>query len=281
MRRSVRAACGRISREAARTGGESKNPAIVPGQPDSSELLKRVLSHDPDVVSATSGSAEASVCCGRCPASSMDQRRCSLRATLGLHAPKKAPLPISGVTNPIDSFVSDRLQREGLRFSPTGAPEQLIRRLFLDLIGLPPTPAQLQQYISEGPGAAATMLLNSPRYGEKWARHWLDLARYSDTNGYEKDLQREQWIWRNWVVNSINSDMPYDQFIIEQIAGDLLPNATQQQLIATGFLRNSMINEEGAIVAEQFRMVEMFDRMDCIGKAVLGLTTQLRSVPFA
>lgn len=150
----------------------------------------------------------------------------------------------------------------------------MIRRLFLDLIGLPPSPQQLRQYLAEGPDAATQMLLQSPRFGEKWTRHWLDLARYSDTNGYEKDLQREQWIWRDWVVNAINSDMPYDQFIIEQIAGDLLPNAGQQQMIATGFLRNSMINEEGAIVPEQFRMVEMFDRMDCIGKAVLGITTQ-------
>ncbi|MCC6507700.1 MAG: DUF1553 domain-containing protein, partial [Pirellulaceae bacterium] len=113
-----------------------------------------------------------------------------------------------------------------------------------------------------------------PRFGEKWARHWLDVARYSDTNGYEKDLQRDQWIWRDWVVNALNQDMPYDRFIIEQIAGDLLPNATQDQKIATGFLRNSMLNEEGAIVAEQFRMVEMFDRIDCIGKGVLGLSTQ-------
>ncbi|MGH7134290.1 MAG: DUF1549 domain-containing protein, partial [Pirellulales bacterium] len=110
--------------------------------------------------------------------------------------------------------------------------------------------------------------------GEKWARHWLDVARYSDTNGYEKDMPREQWKWRDWVVDALNRDMPYDQFITEQLAGDLLPGATQDQIIATGFLRNSMINEEGAIVPEQFRMVEMFDRIDCLGKAVLGLTTQ-------
>jgi hypothetical protein len=100
------------------------------------------------------------------------------------------------------------------------------------------------------------------------------VARYSDTNGYEKDLQRDQWAWRDWVLDAIRADMPYDQFIIEQLAGDLLPNATQEQIIATGFLRNSMINEEGAIVPEQFRMVEMFDRMDCIGKGILGMSLQ-------
>ena len=117
-------------------------------------------------------------------------------------------------------------------------------------------------------------LLKSERFGEKWARHWLDAARYSDTNGYEKDMPREQWMWRDWVIDALNRDMPYDRFLIEQLAGDLLPGATQQQIVATGFLRNSMINEEGAIVPEQFRMVEMFDRIDCLGKAVLGLTTQ-------
>ncbi len=133
---------------------------------------------------------------------------------------------------------------------------------------------ELKAFEQEGIAATLEKLLASERYGEKWARHWLDVARYSDTNGYEKDLRRDQWIWRDWVIRALNQDLPYDQFLIEQIAGDLLPDATQDQVIATGFLRNSMINEEGAIIPEQFRMVEMFDRMDCIGKAVLGLTTQ-------
>jgi hypothetical protein len=106
-------------------------------------------------------------------------------------------------------------------------------------------PAQLQQFRERGLEAVAAELLTSRGFGEKWARQWLDLARYSDTNGYEKDLQREQWIWRDWVIDAIVADMPWNQFIIEQVAGDLLPNAGQSQLIATGFLRNSMINEEG------------------------------------
>ncbi|MFM7057034.1 MAG: DUF1553 domain-containing protein [Planctomycetota bacterium] len=262
------------SREAALAGGESRQPAIVPGQPDSSELLKRILSHDPDTVMPPSDQPK------QLTAAAIEALRhwiaegAPFQDHWAFTAPKKTPLPAPAFTNPIDSFVSHRLQREGLRFSPAAPPEQLARRLYLDLIGIPPTPDQLQQFITAGPVATAQMLLDSPRYGEKWARHWLDLARYSDTNGYEKDLQREQWIWRDWVIDAISSDMPYDQFIIEQVAGDLLPNATQSQRIATGFLRNSMINEEGAIVPEQFRMVEMFDRMDCIGKAVLGLTTQ-------
>jgi mono/diheme cytochrome c family protein len=188
--------------------------------------------------------------------------------------PAQSPLPDVGTQQAIDAFVSARLQKEALKPSVRASTSALCRRIYLDLTGLPPSPAELSAFETEGTTATIDALMNTERFGEKWARHWLDLARYSDTNGYEKDLQREQWSWRDWVIDSINHDMPYDQFLVEQIAGDLLPNPTQQQIIATGFLRNSMINEEGAIVPEQFRMVEMFDRIDCVGKAVLGLTTQ-------
>ena len=121
---------------------------------------------------------------------------------------------------------------------------------------------------------AVERLLASPHYGERWGRIWLDGARYADSDGYEKDKPRFVWIYRDWVVSALNRDLPYNQFIIEQIAGDLLPNATQDQLVATGFLRNSMINEEGGVDPEQFRMEAMFDRMDAIGKSMLGLTIQ-------
>src|SRR5438093_12144507 len=117
-------------------------------------------------------------------------------------------------------------------------------------------------------------LLNSPHCAERWGRIWLDGARYADSDGYEKDKPRFVWAYRDWVVAALNRDMPYNQFVIEQIAGDLLPNAPQDQIVATGFLRNSMINEEGGIDPEQFRMEAMFDRMDAIGKSILGLTIQ-------
>src|SRR5205085_7634176 len=117
-------------------------------------------------------------------------------------------------------------------------------------------------------------LLASPHYGERWARHWLDAARYADSDGYEKDMSREMWPYRDYVVNAFNRDLPYNQFLIEQLAGDQLPNASQDQKVATGFLRNSMVNMEGAIDPEQFRMDSMFDRMDAIGKSLLGLTIQ-------
>jgi hypothetical protein len=120
----------------------------------------------------------------------------------------------------------------------------------------------------------ARRLMASEAFGERWARVWLDAARYADSNGFEKDLPREQWAWRDWVIRAFNRDLPYDQFLVEQLAGDLLPGASQDQIVATGFLRNGMINEEGAIVPEQFRIEGMFDRMDCLGKAVLGLTLQ-------
>ena len=188
--------------------------------------------------------------------------------------PKKpVPPQVEGVTQTIDAFVQANLATEDLAPAPRADDATLCRRLYLDIIGLPPSPADLEAFTRDGYEKTVDRLLAIERYGEKWARPWLDLARYSDTNGYEKDLKRDMWAWRDWVITALNRDMPYDQFVVEQLAGDLLPNPTQEQIIATGFLRNSMLNEEGAIIPEEFRMVEMFDRVDCIGKAVMGLTT--------
>ena len=180
--------------------------------------------------------------------------------------------------NPIDAFVLARLNREGLAPSPETDRVTLLRRLSLDLTGLPPTIAEVDAFLKDKSRNAyenqVDRLLASPHYGERWGRHWLDAARYADSDGYEKDKPRQAWFYRDWVINSLNRDLPYDQFIIDQIAGDLLPNATQDQIVATGFLRNSMINEEGGVDPEQFRMEAMFDRMEAIGKGVLGVTIQ-------
>ena len=173
--------------------------------------------------------------------------------------PVKVKPPAAG--NPIDAFIRARLEKEGLKPSPKATEEVLRRRLALDLVGLPPSPVD-----------STERLLQSPHFGERWGRHWLDAAHYADSNGYEKDPMRFIWFYRDWVINAFNQDMPYNQFIIEQIAGDQLPKATQDQIVATGFLRNSMINEEGGVDPEQFRMEAMFDRMDTIGKSILGLT---------
>lgn len=185
------------------------------------------------------------------------------------------------VRNAIDSFILARLEKEGLKPSPEADKVTLLRRLSLDLTGLPPTPEEVDAFLKDTSRNAyekqVERLLNSPHYGEKWGRHWLDAARYADSDGYEKDKMRFVWFYRDWVINALNRDLPYDRFIIEQIAGDLLPpqkdvQATQAQVVATGFLRNSMINEEGGVDPEQFRMEAMFDRMDVIGKSILGLT---------
>lgn len=180
------------------------------------------------------------------------------------------------VRNPIDRFILGRLEKEGLRPSPEADKATLIRRLSLDLIGLPPTLEEIDDFLADtSPRAYENLverLLASSHYGERWGRWWLDAARYADTNGFEKDRDRSIWPYRDWVINAFNADRPFDQFTIEQIAGDLLPDATLDQRIATGFLRNSMLNEEGAVDPEQFRVEGLIDRVDAIGKAFLGMT---------
>ncbi|MBI3191109.1 MAG: DUF1549 domain-containing protein, partial [Pedosphaera parvula] len=178
----------------------------------------------------------------------------------------------------IDTFILARLEAERLQPSPEADKVTLVRRLYLDLIGLPPSPEEVDAFVADASPDAwlkqVERLLASPHYGERWGRHWLDAARYADSDGFEKDKPRFIWKYRDWVVEAFNRDLPYDRFIIEQVAGDLLPNPTQDQLMATGFLRNSMLNEEGGVDPEQFRMDALFDRMDAIGKSVLGLTIQ-------
>jgi mono/diheme cytochrome c family protein len=184
----------------------------------------------------------------------------------------------SWVRNAIDAFVLAGLDSQGLAPSPRAERATLLRRLSLDLIGLPPSVEELDVFLADQSDRAferqLERLLASPHYGEKWGRHWLDVARYADSDGFEKDKSRNVWMYRDWVVEAFNRNLPYDQFVIEQIAGDQLPKANQAQRVATGFLRNSMLNEEGGIDPEQFRMEAMFDRMDALGKSVLGLTIQ-------
>jgi hypothetical protein len=182
------------------------------------------------------------------------------------------------VRNPIDNFVLAKLDKESLNPSQEADKVTLLRRLSLDLTGLPPTVDEIDAFLADKSSTAyekqVDRLLASPHYGERWARVWLDAARYADSNGYEKDAPRSVWFYRDWVIRAFNRDLPYNQFIVDQIAGDLLPNASQDQIVATGFLRNSMLNEEGGVDPEQFRMEAMFDRMDAIGKGILGITIQ-------
>jgi hypothetical protein len=180
------------------------------------------------------------------------------------------------VRNPIDAFVLARLEREGLRPSPPADAATLIRRVTLDLTGLPPTPAEIDAFLADrSPDAYEKVierLLASPRYGERMAWDWLDAARYADTNGYQGDSTRTMWPWRDWVIRAFNRNMPFDRFTIEQLAGDLLPNATIDQKIATGFNRNHMLNGEGGRIPEESRVDYVVDRVDTTATVWMGLT---------
>jgi len=183
----------------------------------------------------------------------------------------------SWVRNPIDAFVLARLESEGVKPSPEADRVTLIRRLTLDLIGLPPTPEEVDQFVSDSRSDAyehlVDRLLQSSHYGEKWARHWLDLARYGDSDGYETDGPRPHaWRYRHWVIEALNRNMPFDQFTVEQIAGDLLPNATIEQKVATGFNRNTLTNREGGMDLEMLRIEQVVDRTSTLGTVWLGLT---------
>ena len=182
----------------------------------------------------------------------------------------------SWVCNPIDSFVLERLEKEGLHPSPEAAKEVLLRRVTLDITGLPPTIQEIETFLADSSNDAYSRvvdrLLASPHYGERWARPWLDLARYADTNGYEKDARRTMWPYRDWVIHSLNKDMPFTEFTIEQLAGDLLPEASPEQKIATGYHRNTMTNEEDGVDKEEARWMQIVDRVNTTGTVWLGTT---------
>lgn len=178
--------------------------------------------------------------------------------------------------NPIDNFILHRLEAERIAPSDEADRVTLLRRVSLDLTGLPPTVADVDAFLADvRPDAyerAVDRLLASPHYGERWARPWLDVARYGDSNGYSIDAPRQIWKYRDWVIDALNHDLPFDQFVVEQLAGDLLPEPTMAQRIATGFNRNTQLNEEGGIDPEQFRIEAVFDRVNTFGTAFLGLT---------
>ncbi len=271
-------------------GGDSGKPAVVPGDSGKSELIRRVTSANADEAMPRMGQRLSAaqvktlrdwIDAGAVWPDALAGEDAS-RTHWAFRPPVRPPIPAvkdaKWPRNAIDRFVLARLDKEGLKPSPEADRTTLIRRLSLDLIGLPPTPEEVDAFVNDpSPDAYENVvdrLLASPHYGERWGRWWLDAARYADSDGYEKDKPRFVWFYRDWVVNALNRDLPYDRFIIEQLAGDLLPNATQDQIVATGYLRNSMINEEGGVDPEQFRMDAMIDRMDAIGKGVLGLTIQ-------
>lgn len=275
------------SREADLRLDNADDAAIViePGDAESSELYARLVATDSEIIMPPKDSGK------QLDASQIAilRRWIDEGAPYEQHwaftRPTRPEIPavknLSWIKNPVDAFVSRQLVSEGLSPSPTANHVTLIRRLSLDLTGLPPEPSFVATWTkrleTNGDKAYRNLvnhLLQSNHYGEHWGRLWLDAARYADSDGYEKDKPRTAWFYRDWVVDSLNQDRPYNDFIIRQIAGDVLPNATQADHVATGFLRNSMVNEEGGADPEQFRMEAMFDRMDAIGKSILGLTIQ-------
>jgi len=272
----------RLDRRESALADRDGHPVITPGNPDKSELLRRVLAENPDERMPPADSGKTLTAQQIETVRRWIEQGAAWQQHWSFVAPKRPEIPQVAnrewINNPIDAFVLARLERESLQPSPPADALVLLRRMSLDLIGLPPTLEAVDAFLDDSRSGAlrrfAQRLLESEHYGERWGRIWLDAARYADSDGYEKDKPRSVWFYRDWVIDSVNRDLPYDQFIVEQIAGDLLPDASQNQIVATGFLRNSMTNAEGGIDPEQFRMEAMFDRMDAIGKGILGLTIQ-------
>ncbi|MCE9607672.1 MAG: PSD1 and planctomycete cytochrome C domain-containing protein [Planctomycetia bacterium] len=258
--------------------------AFVPGKSAASKIMQRLTSHDPDEQMPPPKS-NRKVDAAQI---ALIQRWIDEGAPWGKHwafeAPQRPPLPAADAKSPlagwprtpIDRFLLARLEKEKLRPSSEAAKATLLRRVYLDLVGLPPTPAEVNAFLLDNSPDAyervVDRLLASPRYGERWAWEWLDAARYADTNGYQGDPERTMWPWRDWVVKALNDNMPYDKFTVEQLAGDLLPNATLEQKVATGFNRNHMFNGEGGRIAEETRVENVMDRAETVSTVWLGLT---------
>ncbi|MGF6928922.1 mono/diheme cytochrome c family protein [Chitinophaga sp. W2I13] len=266
---------------------KSGKPAIIPGHPEKSEFIRRLTCKDPKERMPQKGepltNAEIDIL----------TRWVKQGAEWGEHwayiSPKNVPVPDITITNgnEIDHFIQEKLKQEGLKPSPEADKMTLLRRVSLDLTGLPPTPEMAQQFAASTDEHAyekiVDSLLQSPHYGERWAAMWLDLARYSDTKGYERDDSRKIWRYRDWVIDAFNSDMPYDSFTIEQLAGDLLPDPTRDQLIATAFNRNTMTNDEGGTQDEEFRTAAVMDRVSTTMDVFQGVTiacVQCHSHPY-
>jgi len=258
----------------------SSRAVIVPGKPEDSELVTRVLAADPDVVMPPPESHKTLTPRQREMLARWIAEGAAYEPHWAFVPPVRPVVPAvadaARPQNAIDRFILARLEAEGLAPAPEADRATLIRRLSLDLTGLPPTPAETDAFLFD-PAADAyekvvDRLLASPHYGERMAVDWLDAARYADTNGYQVDRDRENWHWRDWVIQAFNDNMPFDRFTIEQLAGDLLPNPSRAQRIATGFHRNHMLNEEGGIIAEEFLAESTADRVETTATVWLGQT---------
>jgi Protein of unknown function (DUF1553)/Protein of unknown function (DUF1549)/Concanavalin A-like lectin/glucanases superfamily/Planctomycete cytochrome C len=271
----------RLDLETTAKGDLGGHAAVVPGDPGSSEMIRRVSSSDlaRRMPPAWSGAAKL-------PDREIEllTRWIAQGAPWQKHwsfiPPVRPDLPAvsdrAWPKNPVDNFVMARLDHEGLKPSPEANQRTLLRRVSFDLTGLPPTLAEVKAFVGDSsPNAyekVVDRLLSSPHYGERMAMRWLDAARYADTNGYQTDAERSMYRWRDWVIDAFNRNLPYDRFAVEQLAGDLLPNATRDQIIATGFNRNHRGNGEGGIIPEEYAVEYVVDRVDTTSTVFLGLT---------
>ena len=254
--------------------------AIVPGKPDESVLLQRVLSHNKHERMPPADFGKVLTPKQIETLRKWIKQGAKYERHWSFIAPQSQPLPKVKNTkwprNMIDHFVLARLETEGLSPSPEADRRTLIRRVAQDVTGLPPTQKEIEQFLRDTSNNAYEKMvdryLSSRRYGEHMARHWLDLARYADTSGYQYDRERTMWVWRDWVIHAYNQNKPFDKFTVEQLAGDLLPNATPQQILATGFNRNHPITIEGGVIDEEYRTEYVIDRLTTTGTVWMGLT---------
>ncbi|MFN7139084.1 MAG: PSD1 and planctomycete cytochrome C domain-containing protein [Limisphaerales bacterium] len=268
-------------------GGQS-GPAIIPGKSEDSLLYQAIIGTAPDLARMPykkNSLDESQIALikrwidegAKAPA---DEKTDAVLHWSFVPPDEEIALPAvknkKWVRNPVDHFILSKLEQQKIKPSPEADRITLIRRVYLDLIGLPPSIQEVDAFVQDkSPNAyekVVDRLLSNPHFGERWGRHWLDAARYADSNGYSIDAPRQIWKYRDWVIDAFNKDMPFDQFTIEQMAGDLLPNATPEQKTATGFHRNTQINQEGGIDPEQFRIESVFDRVNTTGNTWLGLT---------
>ena len=254
--------------------------AIVPGDPAKSLLLERVHSSDTGEVMPPPEIGKPLTKSQKGLLEQWIAEGAAYEKHWSFVQPKSQGLPEVNrkdwPRNQIDHFILEGIENAGLAPSPEADKRTLIRRVALDVTGLPPTPTEVTQFLSDAsPSAYQDMVdryLSSPAYGEHMAKHWLDLARYADTSGYQYDQERTMWVWRDWVIHAYNQNMPFDQFTIEQLAGDLLPDASDQQVLATGFNRNHPITIEGGVIDEEYRLEYVFDRLNTTSTVWMGLT---------
>ena len=267
-------------RESATNAALSGEHAIVPGDIAASELIRRITSDNDDERMPPGGKSKALTPAEIQTLKTWISQGAKYASHWAFNPPKQPKLPDVQNTNwpknEIDHFVLAHLEDKQLQPAPEASRETLIRRVAFDLTGLPPSLEEIDAFVEDSSSDAYERMVESyldrPAYGEHMARHWLDLARYADSNGYQYDTEREQWVWRDWVIDAYNKNKPFDEFSIEQLAGDLLPNATPQQRLATGFNRNHGITIEGGIIDEEYRTEYVMDRLVTTGQVWLGLT---------